>query len=100
MLRLLSLFAATMMAFTVSAAAEENSCSPRLDALAQLEGKYTEQPVALGLSENGRIIEVLSSQDGATWTIMMTLPNGISCYLASGEGWASLPHSVALGSGI
>jgi len=33
------------------------------------------------------VIEVLASQDGASWSIVVTLPSGLTCLVASGEGW-------------
>ena len=66
-------------------------CTNRSDVLGHLANKYSEAPVALGLASNGGVIEVLSSNSGKTWTIIITMPNGISCMLAAGEGWERLP---------
>ena len=30
---------------------------------------------------------VLTSDDGSTWTIIVSMPNGTSCLLAAGENW-------------
>ncbi len=49
----------------------------------------------MGLANNGGVIEVLSSGSGNTWTIIITMPNGVTCLLAAGEGWESLPLIAA-----
>jgi hypothetical protein len=46
--------------------------------------------VAVGLSTSGSLIEILTSDNGGTWTIMVSRPNGSSCLVASGEGWEEL----------
>jgi len=66
--------------------------------LAKLSTGYKEAPVAMGLASNGALIEVLSSaENGKTWTIIITQPNGVSCVMATGESWQPLEH-VALNS--
>ncbi len=32
-------------------------------------------------------MEVLSTRDGDTWSIIITTPKGMSCLAAAGEGW-------------
>ena len=70
-----------------SPAAAQNSCGPREAVLELLTGQYDEATVAIGLATTGGVIEVLASDDGRTWTIMMTSPDGTSCVVASGEAW-------------
>ena len=93
-------------AFTLTAAAaggntaSEHSCSTRANVLKHLASKYSESPVAVGLAENGGVIEVLTSNAGGTWTIIITMPDGTSCMVAAGEAWEQLPKIVAKGPGI
>ncbi|MEE2760445.1 MAG: hypothetical protein VYE18_03265 [Pseudomonadota bacterium] len=47
--------------------------------------------VGMGLATNGGIIELFSSPDGATWTLILTMPNGKSITLSAGENWAGAP---------
>lgn len=68
-------------------AAGSMACSKRDDVLSQLGSKYKEAPSAIGLANNGGLIEVLTSDDGSTWTIIVSMPNGTSCLLAAGENW-------------
>ena len=62
-------------------------CLDRDVALKHLAKNYGEVPVAAGLINQGGLIEVLTTIDGSTWTILITTPNGLSCYVTDGEGW-------------
>jgi len=63
------------------------ACARRTVVLEYFKKKYREEPVALGLANDGRVLEVLTTRTGSTWTIIMTLPDGRSCVVAAGEGW-------------
>lgn len=65
------------------------SCAPRGYMLKQLADKYREAPIAVGVTHNGGLIEVLSNAEGKTWSIIITSPQGMSCPVAAGEGWRS-----------
>ena len=39
-------------------------------------------------------MEVLTSPDGGTWTIIVTTPQGFACLVAAGEGWHPLEKVV------
>lgn len=80
----------TALTLPLPAMANSMACSEREDVLAQLGNKYKEAPVALGLANNGGLIEVLTSGDGGTWTIILSMPNGKSCLLAAGESWQAV----------
>ncbi len=87
------------VALPLPAMAGNMACSQRDDVLAQLGNKYKEAPSAVGLANNGGLIEVLTSDDGATWTIIVSMPNGTSCLLAAGENWQPVER-VAQGPAI
>jgi hypothetical protein len=58
----------------------------------QLEQRFAEAPVALGLTGGGRmVVQVFASADGATWTVVLTSADGKSCIAAAGRDWHSLP---------
>ncbi len=66
----------------------------------KLEGKARrrqpdiETPIALGLEKRGDVVEIFSSGDGATWTMVFTRPDGETCLVASGEAWQAIPVKV------
>ncbi len=61
----------------------------------RLAGQYAESPVAMGLASNGGVIELFTSADGATWTLVLTMPDGLSRMVAAGEGWTTVPITIA-----
>ncbi len=75
--------------FSASAEAQ-NVCGPRADVLELLHDRFAEAPVAIGLAADGSVVEVLSAKDGATWTLVVTTPNGNSCAIAAGESWTEV----------
>lgn len=91
------LFIATIVAAMVDTSgvlASESLCTSRDHMLAALAKKYKETPVAVGLENRGALLEVLTSEDGATWTVIVTGPQGESCLVAAGEGWQDLVREL------
>lgn len=70
-------------------------CAPREVTLAQLAGKYAEAPAVRWLALNGGVVELLASPDGETWSLLITMPDGMACLIAAGELWQ--PLSTKLG---
>lgn len=96
MLRTYSVFAGLVLSVVASSgsavAAQPNqaNCTDRTSALSHLSKAYKEQPVAMGLASSGGIVEVLTNGEGTTWSIIVTMPSGVTCLVASGEGWEAL----------
>jgi len=65
-------------------------CGDRRKVIDSLGAKYSAEPVAVGVTSNGGVIEVLKAPDGQTWAILFTYPSGPSCLVASGEAWQDL----------
>ncbi len=65
-------------------------CGEHSEVVSKLEKGHSEKPVSMGLASNGAVIEVFASESG-TFTIIMTLPTGMSCLMAAGEDWQELP---------
>ena len=62
------------------------TCVQRDKAIGYLAKKYGEATVAIGVTNRGGLVEVLTTGDGNTWTIIVSMPNGLSCLVAAGEG--------------
>ena len=58
-----------------------------------LDQRFAEKSVARGLDANGRMVEIYATDDGATWSMVITTPEGQSCVVASGEAWAERVQS-------
>lgn len=78
-------------------AAAQLACAERPKVLEQLADRYQESPVAVGVSNSGDVVEVLTAPAGDSWTILVTMPNGTSCVVAVGEDWQPVPQTTALG---
>jgi hypothetical protein len=85
-----SALAAALSGAAPAKAEESRQCRDRADVLKHLGAKYKEAPVAVGVTSTGGLIEVLSSGEDGTWTIIVTAPTGLSCLMAAGEGWTPL----------
>ena len=75
------------------APAQSVTCRPRDFVLGQLAQRYNEAPVAVGLTNRGALVEVLTTPDGKTWTIIISSPDGMSCLVEAGENWRFLPRT-------
>ncbi len=74
--------------------AQTQLCGQRASVIGSLAEKYREAPVAIGVTSTGGMVEVLTTSDGTTWTIIMSNPNGTSCLVAAGEGWRALRFNI------
>lgn len=86
---------------SLPAFAQQAPCAEREAALKKLSNDYGESQVALGLTSDGNVLEVLASSNG-TWTILVTTPQGLSCGVASGQAWTKAPkrQNKNLGVGL
>ena len=79
--------AVAVLAVPGMAVADPAPCAARTDVVAKLASKYHEQPSSMALTNDGRLLEVLKSDDGTSWSILITTPKGVSCLIAAGENW-------------
>lgn len=90
----LRLFAASALAVTAVLSAEgaaaAGRCTDHDKVASLLENKHDETPVSLGLASSGKLVQVFSTEDGATWTLVLTEPDGTSCVVASGRYWQTV----------
>ncbi|MFQ5783810.1 MAG: hypothetical protein ACE5H8_03180 [Alphaproteobacteria bacterium] len=89
-------FMVALLAAVPAMAQEAAPCVKRSDFLKHLSTNYDEAPVAMGVTASGRVLEITASDNGS-WTIIVTMPNGISCGIASGESWENVLPPVSKG---
>ncbi len=87
MLAGLAVIAVPIVLDTQSAEAGTIYCGARPDVVELLASDFREQPSSVGVTGDGRLLEVLTNEDGATWSIVLTDSRGQSCIVATGEGW-------------
>ncbi len=90
------IFAAFLWTGAAPQAHAQALCGDRAQLIERLEQEFSETPQALGLSEDGGLVEVMVSPSGG-WTILVTYPKRPSCVVATGEGWESLLVPVPVG---
>ena len=89
-----SLALAAALSLVPSEGSAQGTCNQRDNVLGHLARKYQEVPVAIGVTNRGGLVEVLTTGDGKTWTIIISTPDGQSCLVAAGEGWRSVPKAA------
>ncbi len=83
----LSVLSIVGFALLSEAALADPADFPRHDLVKLLGDRYAEAPVAVGLTDDGGVLEVLAAVDGSTWTIIVTSPDGMSRVVGAGESW-------------
>ena len=74
--------------FMVSSPAHgQRMCMGRDNLLTQLYLQAQEQPVVIALVSTGVVLEVLTDDDGSTWTMIVTNSTGFSCVVGTGVHW-------------
>ena len=71
----------------VGAFAQGAVCGDRAAIIEKLSKKYGEHRVGLGLSRENGVVEIYTSEATGSWTILMSLPNGVTCLMAAGAAW-------------
>lgn len=81
-----------------ASAQSANPGLPRPELVKLLKDSYAEVPTAFGLDREGWLVEVFTSGDGATWTMVRTKPNGTSFVVTTGQSWTQVPPVRRKGS--
>lgn len=84
--------AAGLVALTASMASAQTAqnCAPREAVVDRLASGYGESRQSMGLGTNNQVVEVFASSETGTWTITVTMPNGLTCLVASGQAFEEL----------
>ena len=75
--------AAAILATATEATAQQQNCAARDAVIDRLADRYGESRQSIGLAPQGRLVEVFASSETGTWTITVTMPNGVTCLVAS-----------------
>ena len=69
------------------AAAQNRVCAKREKLVAELASSHGETRQSVGLQRNNGVIETFANTDTGSWTIIVSLPTGVSCLIAAGEAF-------------
>lgn len=79
-----------ILAATQLPAQTRNHCAPRDVVVDRLAQGYGETRQSIGLGGNNAVVEVYASDQTGSWTITVTLPDGVTCIMASGQAFETL----------
>lgn len=89
------------LSIAAPAAQAAQQCGKRDIVVGQLSDKYGETRRSMGLSANNTVMEMFASSSSGSWTITVTLPDGMTCLVASGQGFETVAEELpAKGSKI
>ncbi len=78
-----------LAAFALPAQAQVRvPCAERAQVVSALQHEFEEAQVASGLTPSGQLLEVFASDKGS-WTVLLSMPTGKSCMIATGDAWNS-----------
>ena len=83
-------FGFAALAFLATAARSEGAqCAARDAVVERLASGYGETRRSVGLAGNA-VMEVYASDDTGTWTVLVTMANGMACLVASGDNYQAV----------
>lgn len=87
--------AALFLATTTSAKAQtERNCGQRSAVVKRLAESYGETRQSIGIGSNNAMVEVFASDDTGSWTILVTMPTGLTCLVASGQAFEQVAEAL------
>lgn len=87
-----------LTSFAVPCLADEASsgappCAGRHQVVDELKLRFSENTAGVGLTEQGAMIELLTSEAGS-WSLLLNFPDGRSCLMATGSSWEGQPPKM------
>ena len=65
-------------------------CAAHQTVADQLASQFGEAKRSMGLASNATVMELYASPDTGTWTMTVTLPNGMTCLVAAGDNFETV----------
>ncbi len=75
---------------SATAQAIDAFCGDHTEVTSRLGKTYGEARAGFGLLDDGRMVEIFTSRQG-TWSLLISVPSGVTCLVASGEAWQIPP---------
>ena len=72
-------------------------CAPRDSVAASLATQFGETRRIIGLAQDNTVMEVYAAPETGTWTLTVTLPNGITCLVAAGNNFEATADALSAG---
>ncbi len=84
--------AALALSMPVAANAQQQ-CAPREAVIEMLADQYGESRHVIGMTEDGLVMEVFGNTDSGTWTLTITRPDGLTCFVAAGQSFETISEA-------
>ena len=78
----------------LAAQAAGPQCAKREQVVDLLATKYGETRQGMGMADNRSVMEMFASDATGTWTITISSPEGITCLVASGQGYQAMAEDL------
>lgn len=86
------------MIFTLNPAySNPANCARRSQMVEKLKERFGESRQSIGLTPGGQALEFFAHPEKGTWTILLTMPNGTSCMMASGHAYQAIKEPEGQG---
>lgn len=85
-------FGAVILATRIGHA--QPQCAPRADVVDGLAQNYGETRRSIGVGANDTVMELFAAEKTGTWTLTVTMPDGITCLVASGTGFEAITEDL------
>jgi hypothetical protein len=69
-------------------------CADRAAVVQRLTESYGETRQSIGLASDRQVVEVFASDETGSWTITVTMANGMTCLVAAGRGFERLEEDL------
>ena len=74
--------------------AHARNCAPRDEVIKRLTETYGETRQGIGIARQGAVMELFASDQSGSWTITVTLPDGMTCLVASGQAYEMIADAL------
>ena len=85
---------AMLLATQHAYAQSTRNCAERAQVVSRLADGFGETRQSMGIGRNNTVVEVFASDETGSWTITVTLPNGMTCLLVSGQAFEELSEEL------
>ncbi len=75
-------------------AQSQRNCGSSDVVVGQLAERYGETWQSVGIGSNNAMVEVFASNASGSWTILVTMPSGVACLVASGEAFEQVAEAL------
>lgn len=81
---------ALILAANHAFAQNNRNCGNRDKIVERLAEGYGESRQSIGLGTQNRVVETFANPETGSWTITITMPNGVMCLMASGHAFETV----------